>query len=89
MQLFSVVFFAMHLAVAIAAPAPPFAIASKGETKAGNGTEEAGGEEGNEVEQKGEFGKPVALLGGDVKQDTLFPPGVSHCFLHGSRSSLS
>ncbi len=42
---------------------------------------EAGGEgegEENEVEQQGQFGVEIALGGGDVKTDTLFPPGVRY-----------
>lgn len=53
---------------------------------AGEGAGEgAGGEEGgeaeegeeNEVEIEAQFDEAVALEGGDIKQDTLFPTGVS------------
>ena len=43
----------------------------------------AGGEEGaaegeeNEVEQEGQFDTAIDLGGGDIKTDTIFPPGVS------------
>lgn len=33
--------------------------------------------EGNEVNQSGAFGVPINLGGGDIKTDTLFPPGVN------------
>ena len=33
--------------------------------------------EGNEVNQDGQFDTAIELGGGDVKTDTLFPPGVS------------
>lgn len=40
---------------------------------------EAGGEAGaeNEVEQNGQFGQAIDLGGGNIKTDTVFPPGVS------------
>lgn len=43
---------------------------------------EAGGGEAekNEVEQKGQFGQVIQLGGGDIKTDTVFPPGVSLIF---------
>lgn len=45
---------------------------------AGGEEEAAEGEEGaaNEVEQDGEFDTAIELGGGDIKTDTLFPPGV-------------
>lgn len=55
--------------------------AGAGEGEAGAGEGEAGAGEGegeeNEVEQEAEFGTVIELGGGDVKTDTLFPPGVS------------
>jgi hypothetical protein len=30
----------------------------------------------NEVEQPGQFGQVIALGGGNIKTDTIFPPGV-------------
>lgn len=54
--------------------------AAGGEEGAAAGEEGAAeGEEGaaNEVEQEGAFDTAIELGGGDVKTDTLFPPGVS------------
>lgn len=55
-------------AAAVAAPA---AGAGAG---AGAGAAEENKE--NEVEQAGQFGQVIALGGGNIKTDTLFPPGV-------------
>lgn len=75
----------LSLIFATAAAAPThqhsarMAIKVTNETEAPAGEEagEAEGEEGNEVETEGAFGTAVALTGGDIKQDVLFPPGVS------------
>lgn len=68
------------LAPALAAPAPSVQVSHRSVLNLRNETGgEAGGEaegEENEIEQQGEFGASIALQGGDVKQDTLFPPGV-------------
>lgn len=45
-----------------------------GEGEAGEGEEDAA----NEVELEAAFGDTVALEGGDLKQDVLYPPGVGH-----------
>ncbi|KPM40133.1 hypothetical protein AK830_g6409 [Neonectria ditissima] len=74
---------ALSLAVAIAVPTPPGSKISRGTINARNETEvpagdEAAGEgegEANEIEKEGLFGEAVALDGGDIKQDVLFPPG--------------
>lgn len=34
-------------------------------------------EDPNKIDQTGEFDTEIALQGGDVQQDTTFPPGVS------------
>lgn len=51
-------------AAAVAAPA------------AGAGAGAAEENKENEVEQAGQFGQVIALGGGNIKTDTLFPPGV-------------
>jgi hypothetical protein len=50
-----------------AAGAKPTAAAGKEEEK----------KDANEVEQAGQFGVKINLGGGNIKTDTLFPPGVS------------
>ncbi len=51
---------------------------------AGAGAEEA--EKANEVNLTGQFGAKINIGGGNVKTDTLFPPGVSpHPSLRASR----
>lgn len=47
--------------------------AAEGEAAAAEGEEGAE----NEVDQDGQFDTAIELGGGDVKTDTLFPPGVS------------
>jgi hypothetical protein len=47
-----------------------------GEAGAGEGAGEGEGAE-NEVEVQAQFGEVVELQGGDLKQDILYPPGVS------------
>ncbi|KAK7418012.1 hypothetical protein QQZ08_011409 [Neonectria magnoliae] len=79
--------FALSLAVAVAVPMPPAskvprgAINARNETETPAGDEAAGEGEGegaeNEVEKAGLFDEAVALDGGDVKQDVLFPPGTN------------
>ncbi|KAK0749191.1 hypothetical protein B0T18DRAFT_436796 [Schizothecium vesticola] len=54
-------------AAAVAAPAAPAAGAAE-ENKE------------NEVEQPGQFGQVIALGGGNIKTDTIFPPGVNGGF---------
>jgi hypothetical protein len=54
--------------------------AAEGGGEAGNAEGGEGGEgegEENEVELEAQFDEAVALQGGDIKQDTLYPPGVS------------
>lgn len=46
-----------------------------GEAAGGEGEGEGEGKE-NELELKGNFDEAVTLEGGDIKQDTTFPPGV-------------
>lgn len=47
----------------------------------GVGQGEGEGEgEGNELELQGVFDQPVTLQGGDIKQDTLYPPGTNGGF---------
>lgn len=53
-------------AAAVAAPA----------AGAGAGAGAAEENKENEVEQAGQFGQVIALGGGNIKTDTLFPPGV-------------
>ncbi|KAK7413497.1 hypothetical protein QQX98_007645 [Neonectria punicea] len=76
---------ALSFAVAMAVPMPPAskvprgAINARNETEMPAGDEAAGEGEGaeNEVEKAGLFDEAVALDGGDVKQDVLFPPGTN------------
>lgn len=67
-----------------------------GGEEVGAGEGEAGGEEagegegeaeGDEVEQEGQFGEAIELGGGDIKTDTVFPPGVSGTHLSFSRTA--
>ncbi|KAL6406637.1 hypothetical protein AUP68_09438 [Ilyonectria robusta] len=76
----------LSLLFATATAAPTHQHSARLAIKVGNETEtpaageeagEAEGEEGNEVETEGAFGTAVALTGGDVKQDVLFPPGTN------------
>lgn len=61
--------------------APPVAPPMGGDepVEGGEGGEAGEGEEGaeNEVELEAQFGDIVALEGGDLKQDVLYPPNVS------------
>lgn len=61
------------------AAATTTAAAEVGEGAGGEAGGEAGAEEGaeNEVEVQAQFGEVVQLQGGDLKQDVLYPPGVS------------
>lgn len=60
-------------AAAVAATARNGSVAAAEGTAAGAETAEA-----NEIEQQAQFGVPIALGGGNIKVDTLFPPGVSY-----------
>lgn len=46
---------------------------------AGAGAEAEEGEE-NEIEQQAQFGQVIQLGGGNIKTDTLYPPGVNGVF---------
>ncbi len=37
-------------------------------------------EDPNKIDQDGAFGTAIALQGGNIQQDTKFPPGVSFCY---------
>ncbi|KAK3998260.1 hypothetical protein QBC44DRAFT_386690 [Cladorrhinum sp. PSN332] len=70
------------------------AAATSTEAGAGAGAEEGEGEgEENEIEQQGAFGRAIALGGGDVKIDTLFPPtdqgGFEVEFQNGAARTLT
>jgi hypothetical protein len=63
---------------------PPVADPVEGEPaeggEGGEGGEGEEGEGGEEVELEAAFGDTVALEGGDLKQDVLYPPSVSAFF---------
>lgn len=58
--------------------------AAAGEEGGAAGGEGGGGEKANEKEIEGAFNVPVRLGGASVKQDVLFPPGVSTNFSSNS-----
>lgn len=85
MKLSTSLLFSAQILSILALPAPPEAGKVAANTTAGGaaGAGEAGGAAGgeagaeeNEVEQQGQFGTVITLGGGDIKTDTVFPPGV-------------
>lgn len=85
MRFIPVAVLSLQLATVFSAPTPKSGPADAGLAAeegavGGEAGGDAGGEEAgeeNEVELEAEFGVPVTLQGGDLKQDILFAPGVS------------
>lgn len=85
MKLSTSLLFSAQIFSILALPAPPeigkvaantTVGGAAGAGEAGGAAEGEAGAEENEIEQEGQFGTVITLGGGDIKTDTVFPPGV-------------